>query len=111
MAKLSRWAVFLRVFLITLVAGQAGRSGAAEPPEVAAWESAASENTASAYYGYLARYPAGEFVDKAISALIEIGAIDRAATRQIPPRSANPRRSGAQPAAGGTSGDDVTVYP
>jgi hypothetical protein len=113
-AKLSRWAVFLRVFLVTLVAGQAGRSGAAEPPEIRAWEVATTEGTAAAYYGYLAQYPAGEYVDQAIRALIAIGAIQPDATRQITPRTGarrTPDGSTTVPASDDASGDDVTVYP
>lgn len=114
MAKLSRWAVFLRVFLLTLVAGQAGRSGAAEPAEIKAWEMATSEGTAASYYGYLAKYPAGEYVDQAIKALMSIGAIKPEATRTITPRTGARRPQGASttvPASDDASGDDATVYP
>lgn len=85
MAKLTRWAVFLRVFLLVLLAGQPGRAVAASAAEENAWRAAQSQNTAAGYYRYLARYPTGEYVSSAIAALARLGAMGQAAPgRQVP---------------------------
>jgi hypothetical protein len=100
MATVSRWAIFIRAFLITLLAGTPARVGSATPDEAAAWSTAAQSDSVAAYYDYLSRYPAGEYVDRAIAALIRLGAINRAAppTRTLPQQPAStPRAPGATP--------------
>ncbi len=100
MATVSRWAIFLKAFLITLLAGTPARVGSASPDEAAAWSTAAQSDSVSDYYDYLSRYPAGEFVDRAIAALIRLGAIAPAAPQvRTLPRQAAPV---ATPAAPGT---------
>jgi hypothetical protein len=84
-AKISRWAIFLRVFLVTLLMGQAGRVSPASPDEENAWSTAQSLDSPAGYYRYLQFYPAGEYIEAAISALIRLGAINEPVPgRQIP---------------------------
>jgi hypothetical protein len=83
MARVSRWAVFIRAFLITLLAGTPARVGSAAPEEETAWTQAAQAGTVAGYYAYLSRFPAGTYVDRAIAELIRLGAIAPAA-RQLP---------------------------
>jgi hypothetical protein len=85
MAKLSRWAIFLRAFLITLVVGQSQRVDAQSQAEAEAWGVASSVDSASGYYRYLSQFPTGAYVEQAISALIRLGAMSEAVPgRQIP---------------------------
>ena len=85
MAKLSRWAIFLRAFFVTLVVGQPGRVGSADQAEVNLWQSASSAGTISAYYDYLRKYPAGEYVEQALAELIRLGALEgSSAPRSLP---------------------------
>jgi hypothetical protein len=91
MARVSRWAIFLRAFLITLLAGSPAKVGSATADEIAAWEQAEDANTVAAYYAYLSRFPAGAYVDRAIAALVSLGAIAPApAVRQLPQQQARP---------------------
>nr|MCU0909498.1 hypothetical protein [Paracoccaceae bacterium] len=83
MARVSRWAIFIRAFLITLLAGTPARVGSTTPEEEAAWTQAAREGTIASYYSYLSRFPAGTYVDRAIAQLIQLGAITPAA-RELP---------------------------
>lgn len=91
MATVSRWAIFVRAFLITLLAGTPARVGSATPDETVAWSTAAQSDSVTAYYDYLSRYPAGAYVDRAIAALIRLGAIAPAAPQvRTLPRQAAP---------------------
>lgn len=84
-AKLSRWTIFLRAFFVTLIVGQPGRVGSADQAEINDWQSASSAGTISAYYDYLRKYPAGEYVERALSELIRLGALEGTSTpRSIP---------------------------
>ncbi len=75
----------MRVFLVTLIVGQPARVGGQEPGEDQAWQRAQSANTAQAYYGFLAEYPAGRYMQEAIRALRRLGALQEARPgRQIP---------------------------
>lgn len=86
MAQLSRWAIFVRAFLIALMAGAPAQVANAVSDEVAAWASAEQADTTQAYYSYLSRFPTGEYVDRAIAALIRLGAISQGPkVRQLPP--------------------------
>lgn len=86
MAQLSRWAIFVRAFLIALLAGAPARVASATSDEVAAWSSATQTDSIDGYFSYLSRYPTGEYVDRAIEALIRLGAISQAPqVRQLPP--------------------------
>lgn len=99
MATVSRWAIFVRAFLITLLVGTPARVGSATPDETVAWTTAAQSDSIPAYYDYLSRYPAGEYVDRAISALIRLGAIAPAAPQvRTLPRQAAPRQAAPTPA-------------
>ncbi|TCO72042.1 hypothetical protein [Rhodovulum euryhalinum] len=85
MARLSRWAIFMRAFLMAFIAVQPSRAGGASPGEDQAWRQAQSQNTAQAYYEYLSRYPAGSYVQEAIDSLERMGALRTPpATRQMP---------------------------
>jgi hypothetical protein len=85
LAQLSRWAIFVRAFLIALLAGTPGRVAGAASDEVAAWTAATQSDSIDGYYSYLSRYPTGEYVDRAIAALVRLGAITQAPqVRQIP---------------------------
>lgn len=76
MAKeISKWAIFLRAFLISLIAAQPAKMGNAQSGEEQAWRSAVQANTEQSYHDYLARYPAGSYVRDAIVALQRLGAI------------------------------------
>lgn len=85
MAQLSRWAIFVRAFMIALLAGAPAGVIAAASDEVAAWTTATQADSIDSYYSYLSRYPTGEYVDRAISALVRLGAISQAPkVRQLP---------------------------
>ncbi len=93
MATVSRWAIFVRAFLITLLAGTPARVGSATPDETVAWSTAAQSDSVEAYYDYLSRYPAGTYVDRAIAALIRLGAIAPA----VPQARTLPRQAAPSP--------------
>ena len=94
MARVSRWAIFIRAFLITLLAGTPARVGSATAEEEAAWTEAARAGTVASYYAYLSRFPAGTYVDRAIAQLIQLGAITPS-VRELPPQ-ARPQATPAQ---------------
>lgn len=73
--KISRWTIFLRAFLVSLLASQPAKMGSAQSNEDQAWRSAVEGNTAQSYHDYLSAYPAGEHVRDAIIALQKLGAI------------------------------------
>lgn len=75
MAKLSKWAIFLRAFLVVFLSGAATRSGTADEGEQAAWAEAQRHCDTDAYFTYLSRYPSGEYVHQALIALSELGAL------------------------------------
>ena len=74
MAKLTKWALFWRAFFLTAVFG--GSASAQNSDESEVWEQAVAAGSADGYYFYLSLYPAGAFVDDAVRALIDIGALD-----------------------------------
>lgn len=74
-AKLSKWAIFFRAFLVVFLSGTATRVVVADEGEQAAWADARRQCTADALFGYLSRYPSGEHVEQALSALSELGAV------------------------------------
>lgn len=94
MAKLGRLALFWRAFFLTLVFGSS--ANAADEAENSLWQSALSENSASAYFNYLSLYPAGDFVDQAVNALVQLGAVGtndagNANNPAVPNQAENPR--------------------
>lgn len=76
MAKVSKWALFVRAFFIALIASSASRVGGQDAAEENAWKDALANNTPQAYHRYMSLYPGGEFVLDAITALDRLGAID-----------------------------------
>jgi len=75
MAKISKWVIFARAFLITLIASQPAQVGGSEASEDQAWRAATQSNSVQAYHAYLSVYPAGAYVRDAIVALQNLGAI------------------------------------
>ncbi len=85
MAALSRWTMFVRVFLVTLLVGTGGRSVADNVGERDAWKTANTIGTVAAFYAFLSRYPAGSYADDAVEKLVALGAMKSTkATRQLP---------------------------
>jgi hypothetical protein len=74
-AKLSKWAIFLRAFLVVFLSGTASRSVTADEGERQAWAEAQRLCDPDAFFSYLSRYPSGEHVDQALIALSELGAL------------------------------------
>jgi len=75
----------MRVFLAAAIAGAPTRLVQADDVERAAWQAAVAANTQSAIYDYLRQYPQGEFLDEAIGALENLGALDQTSQgRQMP---------------------------
>ena len=78
MAALSKWTIFIRAFLLALLAGQPARVGSQTPAEEEAWRDAQSANTPQAYLQYLSEFPASPRVQEAIEALRRTGALGSA---------------------------------
>jgi hypothetical protein len=78
MARISRWVVFWRAFVVTLVMGVPTTPGRAQVTDSADWARATQEGTAEAYYSYLRRNPTGQHIRDAIEALRGIGALGAA---------------------------------
>ena len=98
MAKLTEWSIFVRAFIISLLAAAPTRVGGASEEEQQAWRSALEANTASGYHGFLSKYPSSEYVRDAIDRLGRLGAID------APPKT---RELGGAGAAGGAAAGSV----
>lgn len=75
MAKLSKWTIFLRAFLVVFLSASSARVVSADEAERAAWAEAQRLCNVDAFFTYLSRYPAGEHVGQALSALSELGAL------------------------------------
>jgi hypothetical protein len=74
-AKLSKWTIFLRAFLVVFLSASSARVVAADEGERAAWAEAQRLCSADAFFTYLSRYPSGEHVGQALSALSELGGL------------------------------------
>ena len=72
MARLTKWAIFLRAFLAAMVASSANAQTTDAEAEAAAWAQVERAGTAEAYFLYLRRYPRGVFVEQAMSALEQL---------------------------------------
>jgi hypothetical protein len=95
-AKVSKWGIFLRVFIVTLLSGSPGRSLAADDAEIAVWQRAVQQDSIASFYRYISLYPSGDYINEAVEALIRLGALKTPfSERQIldltPPRAAGPR--------------------
>lgn len=75
MAQLSKWTIFLRAFLVVFLSASSARVVTADDGESAAWAEAQRLCNADAFFTYLSRYPAGEHVGQALSALSELGGL------------------------------------
>jgi hypothetical protein len=92
LARLTRLAIFVKAFLIAFIAAQPTQVASASSREEEAWRRALAQNTASSYYDYLSRYPAGQYVEQAMDRLDRLGALKvMPRTRQMPSQSANTR--------------------
>jgi len=74
-AKLSKWTIFLRAFLVVFLSASSARVINADEGERAAWAEAQRLCSADAFFTYLSRYPSGEHVEQALSALSELGGL------------------------------------
>ncbi len=100
--KYSKWVVFLRAFLISLIAAQPAKIGHAQSSEFRAWRFAVEQNREQAYHDYLSSFPAGTYVRDAIVALQRFGGIKGGpATRDI---------GGANRARGTSSGSSGDLH-
>lgn len=75
MARLSKWSIFLRAFLVVFLSGATSSSVNADEGERQAWDEAQRQCSADAFFTYLSRYPTGEHVDQALTALSDLGAL------------------------------------
>lgn len=75
MAQLSKWAIFLRAFLVVFLSGAGSHSATADQSEREAWDEARRLCSADGFFTYLSRYPAGAYVEEALTALSELGAL------------------------------------
>ena len=98
MAKVTKWMIFVRVFLAAAIAGAPTRLAQADDVERAAWQAALTANTQSAIYDFLRQYPQGEFLDEAIGVLDTMGALDQTSQgRQMPKLESGSNRSSTAP--------------
>lgn len=71
--KISAWTMFVRAFLVTLLAGspasQAQESGVSDD---AAWSYALNVGTAAAMREYLRNFPTGNHIERAVRALLDL---------------------------------------
>jgi hypothetical protein len=74
-AKLSKWTIFLRAFLVVFLSGASARVVTADAGERAAWAEAQRSCSVDAFFTYLSRYPSGEHVEQALTALSDLGAL------------------------------------
>jgi hypothetical protein len=74
-ATVSRYVVFMRAFLLTLILGVPGGQVRGQGTDSADWERSSQSGTAEAYFWYLRRNPAGAHVGEAVTALRSLGAI------------------------------------
>ncbi len=82
MAKLSKWAVFWRAFLLTLVLGSSGRAQTVDPQDLVEWQRAEETGTPDAYIGYLRMFPTGAFIEQAVTALLDLGVLEQSSPSQ-----------------------------
>jgi hypothetical protein len=114
MAQVSRWIVFFRAFMVTLILGVPTTGARAQATDGEDWAGSVQEGTAEGYYRYLRRNPTGQHIQEAISALRRLGALGSGSVRAIPRMEgpAGTTRQGrpatatgrAQAGAGGTGG-------
>ena len=83
MATVSRYVVFMRAFLVTLILGVPGGQARGQGTDGADWERSSQSGTAEAYFWYLRRNPAGAHIGEAVSALRSLGALGGGAAARI----------------------------
>lgn len=74
--KISAWTMFVRAFLVTLIAGsttgQAQQTGASDD---SAWGYAVNIGTAAAVREYLRNFPTGNHIEEAVRLLLSMGGL------------------------------------
>jgi|GEM_PF-2937864 len=83
MAKLTKIAVFWRVFLLSLLVGVPAGSKKVLADEASDWARASGIGTKEAIIWYLRRHPAGDHIDEAIGVLSDIREDAAPLTRDI----------------------------
>ena len=76
MAKLSKWVVFTRAFLMALVAAGPSQVTGQSRSEEAIWAEAVQADNIQGYHIYLSLHPDGLYVLEAVAALPRLGAFD-----------------------------------
>ena len=74
MATLSKWAIFVRAFIVALLATAPARTPGQSSSEDAVWAEAQASGSVEAYHTYLTLFPDGEHVVDAINSLRDLGA-------------------------------------
>ncbi len=85
MAQITKWALFWRALVLSLLFGQPAASQSDE--ETAAWNRAVESGQPEDFFRYLSQFPAGVFVDEAVDALSETGAIGTRSVGALPQRA------------------------
>lgn len=98
MAKLSKWSIFFRGFLLALFAAQPSKVMPDGHTDDEAWQSALEANTPQAFFEYLSKYPAGSHVTDAVESLKRSGAIES------PPAARSIGNGGGNQSGGQTGG-------
>jgi hypothetical protein len=83
MAHVSRWLVFFRAFMITLLVGVPTSGGRAQATDGEDWSRSVQEGSAEGYYRYLRRNPTGQHIQEAIDALRRLGALGGSSVRSL----------------------------
>lgn len=110
MAQITKWALFWRALVLTLVFGQPAISQSAE--ETDAWTQAVETGTPEAFFKYLSIYPAGVFVDEAVDALEVLGAIGTRSVGNLNQQTSQQNQQpNQQPQTAQTQSTGQGIYP
>ena len=83
MARLTKWAIFMRAFMSALLAGSVTTGASAQTNEEADWSLVQRTGTPEAYFLYLRRYPRGGYVTQAMDALSDMGLLEASASSGV----------------------------
>ncbi len=89
MAKLTKFAIFTRAFLLALLAASPARVGGQSSDEEALWQRALEANNVEGYHAYLSIHPDGAYVLEAVDALRRLGAFSGSSNGVSGTRSLN----------------------